>query len=71
VSLILDDRAFRVAVVGAGRHALTTVYPAIIAAGYDIHAVVTRHLDTASAISRRFGGGVGFDDVAEFSDITG
>ena len=63
MSLILNDRAFRVAVVGAGRHALTTFYPAIIAAGYDIHAVVTRHRDTASAISRRFGGGVGFDDV--------
>jgi predicted dehydrogenase len=35
----------------------------MVAAGYAIRAVVTRHLDTASSVSRRFGGGAGFDDV--------
>jgi predicted dehydrogenase len=55
----------RVAVVGAGRHAQTTIYPAMTAAGYDIRAVATRHLETASATARRFGGGRPFDDLGK------
>ena len=65
----MADEGLRVAVVGAGQHAQTTVYPAMIAAGYDIQAVVTRHIDTATATARRFGGRRGFDDVEKMLSL--
>jgi predicted dehydrogenase len=55
--------ALRVAVVGAGLHARTTVYPAMIAAGFDLHAVVTRHFATAQETADRCGARWGFDSV--------
>jgi len=52
-----------VAVIGAGRHAQRIVYPAMIAAGYQILAVATRHMETAQRAGRKFGGGAAFDNV--------
>jgi predicted dehydrogenase len=60
----------RVAVVGAGMHARTTVYPAMNAARYVVEAVATRSIDTASVLARRHGGQA-FDDVERMLDKVG
>lgn len=52
----------RVAVVGAGRHALTTVYPALAAAGYTIRGIATRNAESAGAVAARYGAS-GYGDV--------
>src|SRR3984893_14249947 len=68
----MADAGLTVAVVGGGRHALNTVYPAMIAAGYDIHAVATRHLQTAESAARRFGACRSFDNVENMlSEVAG
>jgi len=58
----MDERGLRVAVVGAGSHARTTIYPALLAAGYQIQAVVTQTLRTAEAAARHFGARA-YDDL--------
>jgi predicted dehydrogenase len=66
----MDDTGLRVAVVGGGRHAQNTIYPAMISAGYDIQAVATNHLRTAESAARRFGGRRSFDSVENMlSDV--
>jgi predicted dehydrogenase len=67
----VPDEGFAVAVVGAGRHAQATLYPAMLAAGYRIQAVAAQHPGTAEATSRRFGGRAGFDDVDRMLDSLG
>jgi predicted dehydrogenase len=43
----------------------------MIAAGYDIRAVVTRHVETAKATAHRFGGGRGYDDIETMLEQAG
>lgn len=66
----MNGDGLRVAVVGAGEHARTTIYPAMNAAGYVVEAVATRSIDTASVMARRHGGQA-FDDVERMLDEVG
>lgn len=51
--------------IGCGWHASTTVVPAVLAAGAEVRAVCSRHVDTAQAAARRVGAPAWFGGVDE------
>ncbi len=53
----------RVALIGTGRHASTSLHPALRTAGIEPVAVCARHLDHAEAAARRLGAKRAHDDV--------
>src|SRR5436190_1824980 len=67
----MAEGGLRVGVIGAGGHATNTVYPAMIAAGYDIRAVATRHQESAEKAAARFGGREAFGDVEAMLEKVG
>lgn len=48
--------------MGAGRHALTTIYPALTAADYIVRGIATRNLESAHAVAARYGAR-GYNDI--------
>ncbi|HZS14410.1 MAG TPA: Gfo/Idh/MocA family oxidoreductase [Candidatus Dormibacteraeota bacterium] len=61
----------RVGLVGAGRHASTSLHPALRPAGLEPVAVCTRHLEQAQAAARRLGAERAHDDVGAMLDAGG
>ncbi len=53
----------RVGFVGCGRHATTTLYPALHPAGLQLVATCAVHLEKASETARTFGAARAYDDV--------
>lgn len=60
-----ERAAMRVGVVGAGRHATNSLYPALRPAGLELVAVATNHREQAEAAARAFGGSAGYGSVAD------
>lgn len=52
----------RVAVIGCGRHAMSSVYPALTPAGLELVATCAQHMENAQVAARRFGAEQAFDD---------
>ena len=63
-------RRIRVGAIGAGGHATLSVLPNLAAAGLSLHAVCTRHLESARASAARFGAHDAFDDPAKMMAST-
>lgn len=60
----------RVGVVGCGRHATTTIFPALQQAGIEIAAVCSRHLDRATDVAKRFGAQLAYDNATAMFEST-
>jgi predicted dehydrogenase len=58
----------RVAAIGVGPHAVTSLLPALPAAGLRLAATCARHLDRAEAAAATFGAGAAFDSVERMLD---
>jgi predicted dehydrogenase len=64
----------RIGVVGAGRHANSAVYPAILEAGFELVSVCARTVESAQATAQQWGATgyyVGLEDMLEAGGIDG
>lgn len=59
------DAPLRVVVAGCGGHARNTVYPAMLAAGYELVACCARHGDRAEQVRARFGVAHAYEGIDE------
>jgi predicted dehydrogenase len=64
----MSERVLRVGAIGAGNHALGTVWPLLASNGLLLHAVTSQSLEKARSAAARFGVAHAFDDAATMVD---